>query len=172
MLKKNTIENINYLYPVLKPIQQPVFKLNKKQCTYLLNENPLLTLDEINKRHKKGEKLPNVVVDTNYDTEYLTPHIIDMSEVLLSKSIKAKSKTRNDIEKLTITNEEIEKYQNERTFKQVVTCQIKGYNPDDTTYIYVHSDQLEYMNNNNVKHTINQDGMKKLPNYPRRGLFD
>ena len=172
MLKKTTIENINYLYPVLKPIQQPVFKLNKKQCTYLLKDNPLLTLNEINKNYIKSGKLPSVVVDTNYDTEYLTPHIIDMSEVLLSKSIKAKSKTRNNIEQLTITNEEIDKYQNERTFKQVVTCQIKGYSPDDKTFIYTHSDQLEYMDNNYAKYTINQDGTIDFPNFPSSGVFN
>ena len=172
MLKKTTTENSNYLYPVLKPIQQPVFKLNKKQCTYLLKDNPLLTLDEVNKHYIKGGKLPSLVVDTNFDTEYLTPHIIDMSEVLLSKRTKAKSKTRNDIEKLTITNEEIDKYQNERTFKQVVTCQIKGYSPDDKTFIYTHSDQLEYMDNNYAKYTINQDGTIDFPNFPSSGVFN
>ena len=171
MLQKITSER-HFLHPVLKPIQQPVFRLNKKGCTFLLKDNPLLTLEDVNKHHRKNRKIPSVVVDPNFDTEYVSPNNIDMSEVLLSMSKKVKNKTRNDIEKLTITNEEIEKYQNERTYKQIVTCQIKGYNPDDITYIYTHQDQIAYMDSMNAKYTINDDGTIDYPNFPSRGVFD
>jgi hypothetical protein len=171
MLQKITSERY-FLHPVLKPIQQPVFRLNKKGCTFLLEDNPLLTLEDINKHHRKNRKIPSVVIDPNFDTEYVSPNNIDMSEVLLSISKKVKNKTRNDIEKLTITNEEIEKYQNERTYKQIVTCQIKGYNPDDITYIYTHQDQIAYMDSMNVKYTINDDGTIEYPDFPSRGVFD
>ena len=37
MLQKITSER-HFLHPVLKPIQQPVFRLNKKGCTFLLED--------------------------------------------------------------------------------------------------------------------------------------
>jgi hypothetical protein len=73
MLQKITSER-HFLHPVLKPIQQPVFRLNKKGCTFLLEDNPLLTLEDINKHHRKNRKIPSVVVDPNFDTEYVSPN--------------------------------------------------------------------------------------------------
>lgn len=170
MLKKITTENINYLYPVFKPIQKPIFRLNKKQCTYLLNENPLLTIDEIIK-YKKKNKVPNIVCDLQIDSEFNNADNVDMSNVVLTKE-KTNKKIRNLIEQYTISQLEIDKFLNDRRYKEVVTVQMKGYNPTDTTYIYVANEQLVKMNKANVNYTINDDHTIELPSMPSTGKFE
>lgn len=169
-MKKTTTENINYLYPVFKPVQKPIFRLNKKQCTYLLNENPLLTIDEIIK-YKKKNKVPNIVCDLQIDSEFNNADNVDMSNVVLTKE-KTNKKIRNLIEQYTISQLEIDKFLNDRRYKEVVTVQMKGYNPTDTTYIYVANEQLEKMNIANVNYTINDDHTIELPSMPSTGMFE
>ena len=169
-MKKTTTENINYLYPVFKPVQKPIFRLNKKQCTYLLNENPLLTIDEIIK-YKKKNKVPNIVCDLHIDSEFNNADNVDMSNVVLTKE-KTNKKIRNLIEQYTISQLEIDKFLNDRRYKEVVTVQMKGYNPTDTTYIYVANEQLEKMNIANVNYTINDNHTIELPSMPSTGMFE
>jgi hypothetical protein len=156
-------------------IQKPIFNrnkrdnANKKQCSYLLNDNELLTLENIHP--DKNKKSPNLVCHLQIDAEFNNADNIDMNDVELSISEK-KTKTRNPIEKYTVSKEEIDKYLNERqTYKQAVTVQIKGYNPTDTTYIYVPEIQLEKMKNANVNYNINYNGTLELPNMPSKGTF-
>ena len=155
---------------------QPIFNQNKRDntnkniCSYLLNNNELLTLDTIHL--EKNKKSPNIVCHLQIDAEFNNADNIDMNDVELSTTDK-KTKIRNPIEKLSVSKEQTDKYLNERqTYKQGVTVQIKGYNPTDTTYIYVHHIQLEKMRNANINYTINDNGTIELPNMPSIGIFD
>jgi hypothetical protein len=177
--KKCFVENV---YPlsiydnielITKPVQKPIFRLNKKQCPYLIENNHLITFDEIikYKNRDKNKKYPNVVIDIQIDSEFNNSNSIDMSNVVLSRE-KTNKKVRNSIENYTIPQSEIDKFLDNHRYKEVVTVQIKGYNPNDKTYIYVADEQLEKIKFSNVNYTINDDQTIELPNMPSNGIFN
>ena len=84
MLKKTTTEN-NHLHPVLKPIQEQLSKektIGKTISSYSLDEKPLVTFNITNTNHKKGQILPNQLVDPFSNIKHVTSHF-DMPEVTL-----------------------------------------------------------------------------------------
>ena len=76
MLKKTTTEN-KHLHPVLKPIQELVFKENnnnKTISTYSLDEKPLVTFKIKNKNHEKVEIIPNDSNDHFSNIKHVVSH--------------------------------------------------------------------------------------------------
>jgi hypothetical protein len=152
-------------------VQKPFFNYNKKSTVYLIDDNSLLSLETILQNNKK-HKLPNIVSHMQIDAEYNNADNIDMSDVEFSDGKKVRN-LKHSIEKTHITKEQKDKYLNERiTYKQGITVQIKGYNPNDTTYIYVCDEQLQRMKDANVNYTINNNGTIELPNMPSIGTFE
>ena len=84
MLKKTTTEN-NHLHPVLKPIQEQLSKektIGKTISSYSLDEKPFVTFNITNTNHKKGQILPNLLVDPFSNIKHVTSHF-DLPEVTL-----------------------------------------------------------------------------------------
>jgi len=84
MLKKTTTEN-NHLHPVLKPIQEQLSKektIGKTISSYSLDEKPFVTFNITNTNHKKGQILPNLLVDPFSNIKHVTSHF-DIPEVTL-----------------------------------------------------------------------------------------
>ena len=84
MLKKTTTEN-NHLHPVLKPIQEQLFKektIGKTISSYSLDEKPLVTFN-VKNTNCINESLPNLIINPQFGIKSLTSHI-DKSLVTLT----------------------------------------------------------------------------------------
>lgn len=84
-MKKTTTEKSNPLHSILKPIKELVFKkktIGKTISTYSLDEKPFVTFNITNTNHKKGQILPNLLVDPFSNIKHVTSHF-DMPEVTL-----------------------------------------------------------------------------------------